>query len=312
MEDGSISKSNSTLSKHMSSSIGKWNLPEVLQTPASLSFLTITLTNPLWVQVEFFRDTITVTEKIHQLWCFIAGHKSPSLSLDSGSCSFSFIPYVPTDSNEHHSTLLLSLAAWRGWEGRTEGRHCPLRFCSLAHEQRERIVRKLNAKLQAVALYTVGNVLNIKTGKWTISVPSGSQSSPWLVWKQRKDRNLPPSTAFFLHNKDKSNAHVPCGALNYLLNWQSFPHCCCCTNRHFLRRPWNCREVTQTAYCQLFTPYKCIVVGKMVLKSSRTSGSYGLGRKSPPYRDLNQGLWFCNSTCKITKGCIKSRLQDVV
>lgn len=72
---------------------------------------------------------------------------------------------MPRDNSRHLSPLLLSLAAWREWESKTEGTHFPVGFCSLAPEQRERIVRKHNAKLQAVAFYTVENVLNIKTGK---------------------------------------------------------------------------------------------------------------------------------------------------
>lgn len=72
---------------------------------------------------------------------------------------------MPRDSNQQHSTLLLPLTAWREWEGRAEGRHFPLGFCSLAPEQREGMVRKLNAKLQDVHFNTVGDVLNIKTGK---------------------------------------------------------------------------------------------------------------------------------------------------
>lgn len=174
---------------------------------------------------------------------------------------------MPRDSNKHHSTLLLSLAARRGWEGRTEVRYFTLGFCSLAPEQREGIVRKLFLCTQWEMFWTS------KLANGHINVPSGGQSSPWLALKQRKDENLSPPAAIFFHNTHKSNAPVPHGALNYLLNWLSFPHCCGCTNSHFRRRPWNCREVTRTAYCNSFTPFnKCIIV--------KTPGLYGSETKS--------------------------------
>ena len=81
----------------------------------------------LWVQVGLFRDTTTVTEKIHHLCYFITGYKPLSVSPVSSACAFSFICYMPSDSNEHHSTKLLSLTAQRGWEGRTESR-LPIRL----------------------------------------------------------------------------------------------------------------------------------------------------------------------------------------
>lgn len=102
-----------------------------------------------------------------------------------------------------------------------------------------------------------------------------SISTFWFhLWKQRKEKNLTPPTAFFVHSTLlKSNTPVLCGALNYLLNWQFFPHCCCCTNRHFLQRPWNCREVTHTAYYQLLTLYnERTIAGTIVLKPSKPSG----------------------------------------
>lgn len=114
-----------------------------------------------------------------------------------------------------------------------------------------------------------------------IKIPSEGQSSPWQGWKQRKDKNLPLPTAFFVYKTHKSNAPVPRGALNYLSNWQSFLLCWCCTNRHFLRRSCSCREVGHTAYFQLFTSYnQCIVVGRIVLESSKPPGLYGLETKS--------------------------------
>lgn len=65
----------------------------------------------LWIQMGLFRDTTTMTEKIHCLWIFITGHKSPSVSLVRNSCAFSVIHYMSRDSSEQHSAKLLSLTA---------------------------------------------------------------------------------------------------------------------------------------------------------------------------------------------------------
>lgn len=127
-----------------------------------------------------------------------------------------------------------------------------------------------------------------------INVPSGDQSSAWLVWKQRKEKLKPPKE-FYVHNTLlKSNVPVLCAALNYILNWQSFPHCCCCANRHFLRRPLNCREVTHIAYYQLLTLYNdCIAVRRVMLQPSKPPGSNGLETKPST---LQRFEWFAHNS----------------
>lgn len=122
-----FSKSNSTLPNYMGSSLyANWaDAWEIINTSFPFFLTCYPRKAILWVQVGLFRDTITVTEKIHCLWFFITGYKSTSVSLVSSSCAFSFVHYVSSDNNKTTQYKATLPVCMEGMGSRTKSRHSP-------------------------------------------------------------------------------------------------------------------------------------------------------------------------------------------